>query len=283
MNWLVLSIISVVMLSVSNLLRRVLMKDEKSDVMAYSFVFQILCALLVGLFAFAYDFVAPPIREFPLNFALTGVLYAAGTILLFKAYKTTEASRVTILTSSSALWVIITAIIFLGESFTLLKAVGVTLTLVGVILVSIKPKTGTLFSRGDLYALAGAAVYGVAFTNDAFILQSANALSYTSLAFFLPGLLILLIRPSLVKNLKLFLRPSVLLKMTTFSIFYSISAVTVYLAYQKGGDAAQLGSISQSVVVLTVLLAAIFLGERENLIKKSVAAMLATIGVLLLR
>ena len=282
MTWLTLSIISVITLAIANLLRKILMKDETSDTFTYSFVFQIMSALIVGIFAFAYGFVMPPIGEFPINFALTTALYAGATLFLFKAYSDGEASRITILGSSSTLWVIVGAMLFLGESFDLTKTVGVALILLGVILVSLK-RESLAFSRGDVFALGSATCYGLAFVNDAFILREANALSYTSIAFLLPGLLMLAVKPRLVRNLKQFLKPRVLAKMSVFSLFYSVAAITVYMAYQKGGGAAQLGSISQSVVILTVILAAIFLGERENLAKKSIAAILTTIGVILLR
>jgi len=258
------------------------MKDDKSDPFAYSLAFQLMCALLVGLFAFTWGFVALPILELPFNFLVATVLYAAGTLLVLKALQTTEASKTTILGSSSALWTIIVALIFLGESFDLSKVIGVVVILGGIVFVSLKRESFSS-NRGDLYVLGSALCYGVAFANDTFILRQSDALSYLAVAFLLPGLLILVLRPKTIKDLKLFLNPRVLLRMTIMSIFYSASAITIYLAYQKGGAASQLAPIGQSVVILTVLLAAIFLGERENLGKKLVAATMTTVGILLLR
>ncbi|MDD5710770.1 MAG: DMT family transporter [Candidatus Colwellbacteria bacterium] len=282
MSWFTLSIISVITLAISNLLRRVLMKDDKSDAVAYSLVFQLMCAFLVGLFAFSHGFVALPVFELPLNFLLTMVLYGTGTLLLFRAVQTTEASKATILASSSTLWAVIVALILLGESFSVLKIIGVGLILGGIILISLKKEVFSL-SRGDLYVLCSALCYGIAFANDTFILRQSDVLSYTALAFLLPGLFILAIQPKALRKLGSFSNLGVLLRMAIMSIFYSASAVTVYLAYQKGGAASQLAPIGQSVVILTVLLAAIFLGERENLGKKFVAAIMTTIGVLLLK
>jgi len=282
MNWLTLSIVSVLSLAVSNLLRKILLRDDDSDVITYSFVFQMLCAVLVGGFAFVYGFVPPPIAQIPFNFILTAIFYGVGTLLLFQAYKVSEVSRVTILGSSSALWVIAAALIFLGESFSISKVIGVALILAGVVVVTLK-KEAFGFGKGDLYALGSAMCYGLGFANDAFILRMSNALSYTPIAFLLPGLLILALKPKLVKNLKQFLKARVLTKMSAFAVFYSVSAVAVYLAYQNGGDAAQLGPISQLSVILTIVLATIFLGERKSMVKKGIAAILATIGVILLR
>jgi len=258
------------------------MKDETGNAVAYSFVFQFMCASLIGLFAFAQGFIMPPIRELWLNFGLMTILYASGTILLFKALQTTEASRATILRSSAALWTITVALTFLGESFNFFKFIGIGLILGGVLLVSFK-KEEIKFTRGDLFALGSAFCYGVAFANDTFILRQADALSYTTIAFLLPGLLILAMKPGAIKDAKLFLKPSILLRMAILVILYSASAIMVYLAYQQGGAASQLAAIAQSGVILTVMLAAIFLRERSHLPRKFIAAVIATAGVLLIR
>lgn len=139
------------------------------------------------------------------------------------------------------------------------------------------------FNKGTLYALSSAFFYGVAFANDAFILRQSDALFFATLAFLLPGLLILAIKPRAITERKTLLRVSVLSKMALLGLFYSISAITIYLAYQAGGDASQLAPISQFVVILTVLLAMIFLNERGLLARKFAGATMATIGILLLR
>ena len=282
MNWFLLSIVSVITLAISNLLQRVLMRDEKSNVIAYSLMFQLICAVLIGLFAFMRGFVMPPIQEMWFNFILITVLYAVGTLFLFKALQNIEASEAAIITSSRALWTIAVALIFLGESFDLFKTIGVILVLGSIVLVSFKRKV-IRFNKGILYALSSAFCYGVAFANDTFILRQSDALSYTTLAFLFPGLFILAIKPRILTEMKTLLNKPVLSKMVLLGLFYSTSAITIYLAYQRGGTASQLAPISQSVVILTFLLAAIFLSERSQLVRKFVGAIMATIGVLLLR
>jgi transporter family protein len=282
MNWFLLSIISVITLAISNLLQRLLMRNEKSNVIAYSLVFQLICAVLVGLFSFARGFVMPPLQELWFNFVLITVLYAAGTLFLFRALQDVEASKTAIITSSRALWTIVVALIFLGESFNLVKTIGVILVLGSVVLVSFK-REAVQFNKGIFYALSAAFCYGIAFANDTFILRQSDALSYTTLAFLFPGLLILAIRPRILTEMKTLLNISVLSKMVLLGLFYSTSAITIYLSYQWGGTASQLAPISQSVVILTILLATIFLGERSQLTRKFAGATMATIGVLLLR
>jgi drug/metabolite transporter (DMT)-like permease len=258
------------------------MRDEKSNVVAYSLMFQLICAILIGLFAFARGFVMPSIEELWFNFVLITVLYAVGTLFLFKALQNIEASESVIITSSRALWTIAVALIFLGESFDLVKTIGVILILGSIVLVSLKREV-IRFNKGILYALSSAFCYGVAFANDTFILRQSDALSYATLAFLFPGLFTLAIKPRILTEMKTLLNKPVLSRMVLLGLFYSTSAVTIYLAYQRGGTASQLAPISQSVVILTFLLAAIFLSERSQLLRKFAGAITATIGVLLLR
>jgi len=224
----------------------------------------------------------PPIRELWFNFVLITVLYAAGTLFLFKALQSVEASKTAIITSSGALWTIVVALIFLGESFDLVKILGVILVLGSVVFVSLKREV-MRFNKGILYALGSAFCCGVAFANDTFILRQSDVFSYTTLAFLFPGLFILVIQPRILTEMKALLSTPVLLKMALLGLFFSSSTIAIYLAYQEGGTASQLAPISQSVVILTVLLATIFLNERGQLIRKFVGAIIVTIGVLLLR
>lgn len=114
MTWFAFALISVVTFSISRILQRVLMKDEKSDNVTYSIVFQLLCAFLLLIFAFYTGFTLPPIKEFSVNFIILTVGYAAATVFLFKALKTTFVSEVNILMTSSSLWTIMVALVSVG-------------------------------------------------------------------------------------------------------------------------------------------------------------------------
>lgn len=71
--------------------------------------------------------------------------------------------------------------------------------------------------------------------------------------------------------------------MLFLTIFYSAQAVAYYLALQVGANASQLAPIYKSNIILTVLLAVIFLKEKENLTRKLSSAALVTIGVLMIK
>lgn len=288
MDWFVLALISVTTLSISNLLQRALMREETSDFVAYATVFQLFSGVLVLLYALASGFVLPPMEKLPLNFLFVALFWGGGTLFLFKSLKTTEVSEVAILLTTRTLWVIPVAFLFLGETYDLRKAMGALLVVASVLLIT-QQKGRFEFHKGSVFALVASCLYGFALANDTFIIRSLNPeiASYTSMAFLLPGIAILVgssvLTPKALLTAKSLLALNTLRKMVVLSIVHTASAVTFYLALQRGGNISQLTPIGQSSIILTVLLAAAFLGERAHLLKKLISAVIVSVGVLLLK
>lgn len=118
--------------------------------------------------------------------------------------------------------------------------------------------------------------------NDAIILKTYEAFSYTTVMSFLPVFVLLLLFPKqIIKMPKMFDRKTLPI-ISILCFFYSIQAITYYLALQEGAPISQLSPMTKSSIVLTIILAAVFLKERSNLLKKSIAAIAVTIGVILL-
>lgn len=282
MNWLTYSLISLTLLSISNVLQRVLMKDDKSDAYAYSFVFQMLAAFIIFLFSLIEGFRLPPVAVQPFNYMLMGVLYGLGTVFIFQALRHLESAEVTIITAVRAFVTIVAAVFFLREPFTLVNLAGALLIFSAVVLVTFK-KEKFKFNTGVWYSLGMALCYGLAVVNDRFLLTSAvDTVSYVSISFLFPGLFIFAIKPNVLKKLDTFFQPKVFKPMLIMSLLYSLAAISYFTAFAKGATASQAAPIQQSSVILTVLLAAVFLGERGGLAKKLVGAVLVFIGVLLL-
>lgn len=100
---------------------------------------------------------------------------------------------------------------------------------------------------------------------------------------FLIGTLLLIYYPKTIKQWRSFAKPDFVKSMLPLGIFTTIQAVAYYLALGSGGNASQVGPILQAQVVLTVVLAVIFLKERDFIYRKILASILVTIGVLLIR
>ncbi len=280
-SWQFLIAISIITFSFSTILQRVLMKDNKSDSIAFSILFQILAGVIVGIFALFHGFQMPNLVLYIPNIILMIILYSIANIFIFKSLQLIEASEFTILFVSRAFWTILAAVVLLGEKFLLFQVVGTLFVLGGVILVSYKAKR-FIINKGSLYALLGACALGLAFTNDAFLVRHFDVLSYEAIAFILPGLAIMAVFPKSLKRMKPLLGKKTLPKILLLTFIYAISGVTIFLAYQVGRNAAQLGALSQLSTIFTVLLAIFILKETSELWKKMLGSIIAFIGVVLI-
>jgi len=281
MEWLLFIVIGTIFFSLTTLLQRAFLKEEQSNYYAYAVAFQLLIALLIFIYVFFTGFNVPSFTSLPLNWGLVIFLYALANLAMFKGLQTIEASETSILISSRAIWTMFGAAIFLGEEVTLLRAVGVLLIIFGIAVIFHKGKKWK-FNVGHLLILCSAALLGLAFTNDAFILKTVDAPSFAVFAFGLPGITLLLIKPKIIKELSYFLELKRAIKLLGASSLFSVAAVATYSSYRAGGDASQIMPIMQFSIIITVFLAYIFLGERGFVLKKIIGLLLALAGVLLI-
>ena len=72
------------------------------------------------------------------------------------------------------------------------------------------------------------------------------------------------------------------MKMLLLCAVYSIATLSDYYALSSGGNASQVSPTLETSIILTVILAAVFLDEKNNLPKKLFAAAIAAIGIILL-
>jgi drug/metabolite transporter (DMT)-like permease len=261
----------------------VLIKNN-TDPMGFAIVFQLLTAIIIGIFAVFFGFNIPNILPILPNFLLSIVIYTLANICVFQSLSKIEASQFTILFVTRGVWTIFTATLFLHEAFSLFNILGTVLILSSVILVSYK-KNGLQFNKGSLYALGAGFLFGVGYVNDAYIVKFfSSPITYSFLDFLLPGfVLLILYRVSVIKHLPKIIKPAVAGKLLVLCFLYAIFGITILLSYKYGGTASQIGAISQSATVVIVLLAIVFLKETSGLAKKIFASLIAFIGVLLLR
>ncbi len=282
MSWQILVGITVLLFSINGLLHRVLMKDDTSDAYAQTVIF----SALTGLFAFILVLLRGGLHPFftydqLLLFIPMVILGATATIFTFKGMKLIEASEHTILLTSSRLWSIIGAIVFLGESLTIVKFIGAAAILSGVTISQWK-KGKFVLNSGALYVLLAAFGYAFADIISFYILRNFDALSYIvySSVFIVTALLI--IRPGTVYKLSFYLQPKRAANITLVSFNDTIASLCAFLAYQVGRNALQIGPLMATQTIVTVLLALIILKETDNMLQKITGALIVVFGTMLL-
>lgn len=280
-SWFLLIVISVFLFAVSTILQRLLLKDDKSDPVAYSIIFQIIVGLIIGVFGFLFGSMNfSNIKPVFFNILLMTLLYILANVFTFKALKKIEASEYTIIFSSRVLFTIIASSIFLREKLTFQQFGGAMLILVAIFLATYN-KTKIRFGKGELLALLGAMSIGFETTNDRMILSSMKLYPFVTIAFIVPAIVMLFIFPKSLPKMKIFLDKKLLSRMLTFSFLYAISSITFFAALQIGNNSSQIAVINQTSTIVIVLLGIIFLKERFNIINKLLAAVLSVIGVIL--
>ena len=282
MAWLALTLLSVVIASVASILQRVLMRDDKSNPYSYAIIFHLLLGVLVLVFGLmrGTDFSLFSGNIYML--LLASALWGACQVFLFKALQLLEASEVTVISDLRVIVTIIASIIFLGEIFTGWNIVGAILIVAASLLV-VDVRKGFKFNKGVWYTLAMALFAGLAIVADSANVQQYDVLAYSTFSNFLSGFFILAFYPRALRQWGHFIQPSFLVKMVPLAVFSATQGVLYLLALTYGGNTAQVGTIRQSSIILTVLLAIVFLNERGKLLHKIVAAVLVTAGVFLLR
>lgn len=280
MGWQVLLVISMVAEITGRLLHRAIMKEKDSDPIAYAVLFQLITALFIGSITVFTGFHIPDIMPILPNLLLMPILYAIANIMIFKALKSTEASIYTILFASHTIWIILGAVFFLHEAFFLKQIVGALLILFSIILVSWKHQN-IKFGRGEMMGLIAAAVYGLAITNDVYIIKSFDLFSYLTIAFFAPAIVIWLLYPASTKNIIAISKSYRLKKIFLLAFVFSIVTLSYFYAYTLGKNIGQIATIFEMTTVLTVIAAIFFLKEKSHLLLKIIAGVISFLGVLL--
>lgn len=283
MSWQILILISVVLYSISVLLQRVLLRQNESRPVAYAMFFQFLTGIVLGVVGFLFADMSLPSNFSDLfwNLILMVILYGFSNIFIFRSLKQIEASKFSIIFATRAFFTVLASSLLLKEFLTGPQFLGTLLIFSGVVLVNSK-SSKLSFDKGSLLALLAALAFGSANTNDRFLLGSFNIYPYITIGFIAPSLLMAAVYPKELKHIKIFLDKKILKKMLILSVLYAFNAVAFFAALQKSDNSSQVASVNLTSVIATVVLAAIFLKERDNLPKKVIGAILSFVGLLLL-
>ncbi len=283
MSWIILTILSAIFGSIARILQKVLLTDKDSDPFAFSFVFQLVVALMfLAHTLLTNTFQAPNLSGLTINLIVMTVFYSLGNIYTFKAFQIADASEVSVILASSSVWAVMSALVLLDETLTIQNILGIILIVLGVVSINYT-KSKWQFNKGHLFGLLGAMLFGIAFTNDAYIINRYQSISsYMVLAFTLPGLMTLFLKPASIKIIPNYLRINVLGKMFVCTSVYALSALTIFSAYKQGGPASIISPLQQLNIILTVILGYVFLRERDKLTNKIIGTVLAFAGAILL-
>lgn len=283
MSWQILIGISVITFSVSTVLQKVLLKDRGVSPIAFSIFFQILTGTFITLtgllfFDMGVSFTNPKIF---LNLISSIIIYVIYNVSVYRAIQQLEASRFAIIFSVRVFFVILVSSLALGETLSGRQLVGTLLIFVAVVLTNFQ-RSKLKLGRGELFALVAALCIGFANPNDSYILKNMNLYPYLSFAFIVIGVFTAFIYPKEIGNIRTFLDKKMLSLMILTCLIFAASSITFYMALQIGNNTAKIVSVNLTSVLITTVLAIIFLKETDGWIKKLAGAVLSFVGLLFL-
>jgi uncharacterized membrane protein len=281
MNWEIFVAINIVTISFARILQKKLLSDPKSDSLAFSIIFQVINGIFIAIFAllsqdvfFDYDNLFP-------NFIFTTVLYMLAGVFFFQALKLADGSTVSLILSITSAWTILSSMYFLDERLKVNEVIGIILILASVLLVSYQGFSKLKFKKGEVYALASSIFFGLALTNDFYIIRDDTPYTYLSASFLIPGIFTAIVFPKNAKKISWFFSKKMVLKFFLVCCLYTIGFVSIFLAYQNGGQGSIIYPVSQMSVILIVLLSIFFLNEKKDLKVKLLASIISVAGVAL--
>jgi len=281
MSWQLLTTISVLGLSSSVILQRVLLHKDETDPFAYAVVFQGIVGILLTIFAFLYGSQLPGIEAVLFPAILSVVCFGVGHIVYAKTLQQVEASAFSVLFATQAIWIMLIGVVLFNESLTIIQIIGSALIFVGVGLL-VKNVRSLSIDRGTALGLLTGLIFGVAITAWSYVGRHTDTLSWAAISFLGTSLVALLVRPRSIHKIKPLLTGELLPKLVLLGVLYGIGSLTMLFAY-KEGTFTIVSPLRQTGIIVTTLLALLFLAQERNRIgRKLLAATVCFAGVLLI-
>lgn len=281
MSWQMYTAISVIGLSVSVILQRVLLHKHKTDPVAYSVVFQLYVAAILLVASVVAGFSLAGIGDVWLVATICIVLYGVGNIVYSLTLQRVEASAFSMLFATHAVWVMALGILLFNESLTMMQLLGSVLLFISIAILA--KNIGSIFKeKGTLLGLLTGLLYGLAVTSWTYVGREVNTLSWAAVSFAGSALVSFLVQPQSYKKMLPLFKGVVASKIIVLAIFYAVGSTAMLFAY-KYGSLTIVSPLRQTGIIVTTLLAlAVLESERVNIPKKIAAAVISSIGVVLI-
>ncbi len=281
MSWQLLTIISVLSLSISVILQRILIHKNKTDPFAYAVIFQGIVGVLIMAVSLAVGFRLPGIETVIIPAVVSVIFYGVGHIVYAKTLQKVEASAFSVLFATQAIWIMILGVVLFEEGLTILQLIGSVLIFCGVGLLA-RNIWAIFKDKGTLLGLLTGLMFGIAITAWSYVGRHTDTLSWAAISFIMTALVALLVRPQSVRKMRPLLEPKILMILVLLAVFYGVGSLAMLYAYKEGSFTI-ISPLRQTSIVVTVLFALALLPQERNRIRRKIlAAVVCAVGVVLI-
>ena len=181
----------------------------------------------------------------------------------------------------STTFMIFAGLIFFKEEFVLMKFIGAMLIIFSNILIFYK-KGKFEFNKYILLGILSNIAYTVALFLDVNISDNFNLPFYVALTLIIPALLIIIFERIKLSEIKNEFNNGNKKSILITALSWGIMIVVQLRAYQLG-NVTVVAPLCALTVILNVIVGSLFLKEKDNLLRKIIAAILIIISIILIK
>lgn len=281
MYWQLFIVINLITASLLVPLQRFLLRKEETDPITFTVVSQLITGILLLPFAILHGLQIPDLSRFGLAIVTMFSVYAVAHYLYAHTLKQVEASVFSTLINSSTVWVVLMGYFVLHETLHLTDVIGTVIIMASVFMLMEYKRRRLKLERSILMGLLIGLLFGIGSSIWVYVGRHTDTLSWTTICFFATPTIFLAIKPSISRKAYSFLRGGMIYKMLILGVVWAIDNLASLSAYQHG-QVSIIAPLLQTSAILAVIVAVVFLHERNRLRWKITAAVVCFSGVLVL-
>jgi drug/metabolite transporter (DMT)-like permease len=205
-------------------------------------------------------------------------------ILYLKASKDVDAGRFTVLSNITPVATIVAATLLLGERLNATQLIGASVIIGSAVVVTLTHtrKRGRVNHRGVAVAITAFLLAGLATVYERWMLGQMDLGAYIVFGWGAQTLWMVLLAWPERKNLGVLRKKKYLLPISSFAIASAVKGVLFLAALQLSGNASLFGAFASFTAIMVVPAAYFLLKERQSMKTKVIAAIIGTIGLIIL-
>lgn len=248
---------------------------------ALTVLLELLASVLVLILCPFFEMRFPTDIKVYLLLGLSVIFYAVSDRLNTTVRKGVEASTFSIMKQLSTVFMTFSGFLFFKEPFVITKFIGAILIIFSNIMVFYKKGNGKIDKYVGLGIISNIC-YTVALFLDVNLSENFNLPFYVMITLGVPSILIVIIERIKLSDIKNEFSKENRLPILITAITWSFCIVAQLRAYQLG-NVSVVAPLCALIVIINVIVGYFCLKEKDNLLKKIIAAALIILGIILIK
>lgn len=280
MNWLIWVILYLIFYVIFNQGYKVATKSLTKPG-SLTILLEVIASVIILLLIPFFEFKIPVDSKVYIFLGLSIIFYTISDRLNTTVRSGIEASTFSVINQLSTVFMIVTGVLFFKEPFVLNKFIGAMLIVFSNILIFFKKGNG----KPNKYVILGIVAnlcFSIALFLDVNNSDNFNLPIYVAITLGAPIILISIFEKIKFPDIKEEYKNGNKKAIWLTSVTWSLSIVSQLRAYQLG-EVSLVAPLCALSVILNVIVGYFFLKEKENMLKKIIAAILIVLGIVFIK